>query len=104
MYLLRPVNRLQPPRPSLHKLLDRRLQLTLMQTEIIDRPDPEDTRTRKSATPTVQQRPAHGTKEVSHRVARFDGVGFGEVGELFFALEVDEACVFYDDVGGEHGG
>lgn len=94
----------QPAHAILLKRLNPRLELRLLQLEIINRADSRNRHARVSTRSPVHQRSADGAEAVLHRVAGRDRLVLLEARELILAAQVFEVCVGDDEVGGEHGG
>jgi len=93
---------MEPGHSAPGELLDLRLQLRIVQTQIIHRADSGNTVAFPAATAAVHQRAADGAEEVSHCVSGSDGLGRGPLGELVFAFEMLHCRVLDDEVAGEH--
>lgn len=94
----------QPTHAILLKRLNPRLELRLLQLEIVNRADSRDRHAWVSARSPVHQRSADGAEAVLHRVARRGRLVLLEARELVLAAQVFEVRVSDDEVGGEHGG
>lgn len=93
---------MEPSHAIFRILLNPRLQLRLVQIEIVHSPDPRYAHPRETRAAAVHKRAAFAAEVVCHGVARGDGFGLGELGEQVLAGEVREGAVFDDEVGGEH--
>lgn len=94
----------EPADPVPGVLLKLRPQLSLIQAEVVYRPDPQDAVARQPAAPPIHQDAADGTEAVLHSGPGFDGLVLCEASELFLAAEVLEALVGHDEVSAEHRG
>ena len=96
-------NLLQPPNSPLNKLLRHRLQLVLMQPQIINRPNPAETQARKSTAAPVHQCSADAAERASHGVAGANSGTRRVGGELVEAAGVGEGGGFDRDLKGGGG-
>ena len=94
---------IKPSHPISSKRLETRLQLRRMQIEVINSPNPQDTRARKSAAPPVHQVPADRAEAVFHIRSRFYCLILGISRQLVLPADVREALVRDDNIRAEHG-
>lgn len=101
--MLDTLQRAQPRHPVLDKLLHLGPQLGLVQIEVVHGADAQNTLSRKPRADAVHERAARGAEVVGHEVARGDGLGLTEGGQVFAAAQVFEVRVGDGEVGREHG-
>ena len=98
------LGRLHPRTSILLKRLYARLELGLLQTEIVNCANTRNAHAGVAATTSIQERTADTAEAVLHVVSRgYCGV-LAETGEFFFAAEMRQVGGFDDEVGGEHAG
>ena len=99
--LVRVLNRSNPSSTILDKYLPLRLQLRLMQAEIIYSAETQDAR--PWGPNTIHECAASGAKVIGHRLARSDCLRLAVGSQVVAATNMDEMCVEDGEVGGEHG-
>lgn len=104
LVLLNTLCGLQPTNPVLRELLDPRLQLRLVEIEVIHGSNTWNAHTRRPAALAIHQCPTNGTEEVCHCVAGINSVGLGKFGELVLPADVCDGGGLDDEVRGEHRG
>lgn len=102
IHMLLHLCRFQPRAPILFKRLNPRLELGLLQREIINRADARDAHVGIARAATIHERPAHAAETVLHKVPGCNGAVLAKTAEFVFAPYVFEVGVFDDKVGSEH--
>lgn len=103
-YMLLHIRLPHPLTPILLKRLNPRLELRLLQREIINRANAWNTHTRRAAAAPVHERAADAAEAIFHVVAGSDGGVLAEAGQEIFAARVMQVGITDDEVGGEHAG
>ena len=93
----------QPLNPFLSILLQPRLELCLVQSEIVNRPNTQDTHSRIAAANAIHEGTASRAEVVGHRVPRVDSTRLGESLESLTAAKMLEVRVQNYKIGGKHG-
>ena len=83
------MNRFQPTHPRLDELFRLWFKFSLMQLEIIDRPNPTEAEAWETAAATIHQGSADGAERTGHRVARADRLVRRVGAELVLTANVD---------------
>lgn len=102
--LHRAVDRTQPADAVLDIDLPFRLQLRLVQIEIVHRANAQYAPSRERLADAVHERAAGGAEVVGHALARRNSVRLGEGLHVVAAADMGEMRVSDSEIGGEHGG
>ena len=100
--LFDPFQPTQPAHTVLGKLLHSGSQLALLQVEILNSADTQDTLPRETRADAVHERTARGTEVVDHGVARANGTMLAEGLQIVAAAQVLQVGVGDGEVGCEH--
>ncbi|KAF7966236.1 hypothetical protein HWV62_39459 [Athelia sp. TMB] len=93
----------EPAHTAPDEQLPSRLQLGLVQIEIVDGADAQDTLSRHARAHTVHERAASLAEVVGHGVARLDGARLAPGREVIAAAQVLQVRIVDGEVGCEHG-
>lgn len=93
----------EPAHTAPDEQLPSRLQLGLVQIEIVDGADAQDTLSRHARANTVHERAASLAEVVGHGVARLDGARLAPGREVIAAAQVLQVRIIDGEVGCEHG-
>jgi len=88
----------EPLNPVLYILFHSRLQLGLVQMEIIHRANSQDAHPRIPRADTIHQRPTSGTEVIGHGVSRGDRLGLGKRCHVLFSSDVFDVLIVDDEL------